>query len=62
MANSILSSGGINPGKYGLSLNLSAPGAREVAMRLVNWADVVIENFSPKGNACPEWQNLNADR
>jgi benzylsuccinate CoA-transferase BbsF subunit len=38
----------LNLGKYGLSLNLSAPGAREVAMRMVNWADVVIENFSPK--------------
>ena len=38
----------LNVGKYGLSLNLSVPGAREVAMRLMNWADVVIENFSPK--------------
>jgi crotonobetainyl-CoA:carnitine CoA-transferase CaiB-like acyl-CoA transferase len=38
----------LNLGKYGLSLNLSAPGARAVAMRLVKWADVVIENFSPK--------------
>jgi crotonobetainyl-CoA:carnitine CoA-transferase CaiB-like acyl-CoA transferase len=35
-------------GKYGLSLNLSASEAREIAMRLVKWADVVIENFSPK--------------
>jgi crotonobetainyl-CoA:carnitine CoA-transferase CaiB-like acyl-CoA transferase len=38
----------LNLGKYGLSLNLSAAGARQVAMRLVKWADVVIENFSPK--------------
>jgi crotonobetainyl-CoA:carnitine CoA-transferase CaiB-like acyl-CoA transferase len=38
----------LNLGKYGLSLNLSAPGARAVAMRLLRWADVVIENFSPK--------------
>jgi crotonobetainyl-CoA:carnitine CoA-transferase CaiB-like acyl-CoA transferase len=37
-----------NVGKYGLSLNLSTSEAREVAMRLVGWADVVIENFSPK--------------
>jgi crotonobetainyl-CoA:carnitine CoA-transferase CaiB-like acyl-CoA transferase len=37
-----------NVGKYGLSLNLSTSEAREVAMRLVEWADVVIENFSPK--------------
>jgi crotonobetainyl-CoA:carnitine CoA-transferase CaiB-like acyl-CoA transferase len=38
----------LNMGKYGLSLNLSTPAAREIAMRLVQWADVVIENFSPK--------------
>ncbi len=37
-----------NVGKYGLSLNLSTSTAREVAMRLIEWADVVIENFSPK--------------
>jgi crotonobetainyl-CoA:carnitine CoA-transferase CaiB-like acyl-CoA transferase len=37
-----------NVGKYGLALNLSTTEAREVAMRLVQWADVVIENFSPK--------------
>jgi benzylsuccinate CoA-transferase BbsF subunit len=37
-----------NVGKYGLSLNLSTSEAREVAMRLVKWADIVIENFSPK--------------
>src|SRR5229473_2099569 len=38
----------LNIGKYGVSLNLATSEAREVAMRLVNWADVVIENFSPK--------------
>jgi crotonobetainyl-CoA:carnitine CoA-transferase CaiB-like acyl-CoA transferase len=37
-----------NVGKYGLSLNLSISEAREIALRLVKWADVVIENFSPK--------------
>jgi crotonobetainyl-CoA:carnitine CoA-transferase CaiB-like acyl-CoA transferase len=37
-----------NVGKYGLSLNMSVSDAREVALRLVQWADVVIENFSPK--------------
>jgi crotonobetainyl-CoA:carnitine CoA-transferase CaiB-like acyl-CoA transferase len=37
-----------NVGKYGLSLNLSTSEAREVAMRLVKWTDIVIENFSPK--------------
>ena len=38
----------VNFGKYGLSLNLSVSEAREIALRLVAWADVVIENFSPK--------------
>ena len=37
-----------NMGKYDVSLNLSVPEAREVALRLVKWADVVIENFSPR--------------
>jgi benzylsuccinate CoA-transferase BbsF subunit len=27
---------------------MTAPGAREVALRLVDWADVVVENFSPR--------------
>jgi crotonobetainyl-CoA:carnitine CoA-transferase CaiB-like acyl-CoA transferase len=38
----------LNISKYGLSLNLSATEAREIALRLVKWADVVTENFSPK--------------
>ncbi|MBV8359899.1 MAG: CoA transferase [Deltaproteobacteria bacterium] len=38
----------LNLGKYGLSLNLATSEGREIAMRLVKWADVVIENFSPK--------------
>jgi len=38
----------LNIGKYGLSLNLSVSEAREIALKLVAWADVVIENFSPK--------------
>jgi crotonobetainyl-CoA:carnitine CoA-transferase CaiB-like acyl-CoA transferase len=37
-----------NMGKYDLSLNLSVSEAREMALRLVKWADVVIENFSPR--------------
>jgi crotonobetainyl-CoA:carnitine CoA-transferase CaiB-like acyl-CoA transferase len=37
-----------NVGKYDLSLNLSVSEAQEIALRLVAWADVVIENFSPK--------------
>jgi crotonobetainyl-CoA:carnitine CoA-transferase CaiB-like acyl-CoA transferase len=37
-----------NASKKGVSLNLSHPKARELAMRLVPWADVVVENFTPK--------------
>ena len=37
-----------NMGKYDLSLNLATPEAREIALRLVKWADVVVENFSPR--------------
>ena len=37
-----------NMGKYDLSLNLATTEAREIALRLVRWADVVIENFSPR--------------
>jgi benzylsuccinate CoA-transferase BbsF subunit len=36
-----------NAGKYSLSLNLSIPKALEIAKRLVQWADVVIETFRP---------------
>jgi crotonobetainyl-CoA:carnitine CoA-transferase CaiB-like acyl-CoA transferase len=38
----------VNSGKLGLGLNMTAPGARELALRLVDWADVVVENFSPR--------------
>lgn len=36
-----------NVGKYGLSLDLNRPEARDVAARLVQWADVVAESFTP---------------
>jgi crotonobetainyl-CoA:carnitine CoA-transferase CaiB-like acyl-CoA transferase len=39
----------VNVGKHNVGLNLRAEGAREVALRLIDWADVVVENFSPKG-------------
>ncbi len=39
----------INAGKLNLGLNLRVEAAREVALRLVDWADVVVENFSPRG-------------
>jgi benzylsuccinate CoA-transferase BbsF subunit len=37
-----------NAGKLELSLNLSKPEAREVLKRLVQWADVLVESFTPK--------------
>jgi len=36
-----------NANKYGMCLNLNHPKAREVARRLVMWADVVAEAFTP---------------
>jgi len=36
-----------NAGKLGISLDMRKPKAREVAKRLVNWADIVIETFTP---------------
>jgi crotonobetainyl-CoA:carnitine CoA-transferase CaiB-like acyl-CoA transferase len=43
--------GNMNAGKLGLALDLSKPGAREVVLDLVEWADVVCESFSPRGMA-----------
>jgi benzylsuccinate CoA-transferase BbsF subunit len=36
-----------NAGKYSVSLNLKHPLANNLAKRLVKWADIVIENFTP---------------
>ncbi|MDO8567339.1 MAG: CoA transferase [Dehalococcoidales bacterium] len=36
-----------NPNKYSLALNFKHPKALETAKRLVKWADVIIENFTP---------------
>ena len=36
-----------NDSKYGLALDVNHPRARDVLERLVKWADVVAENFSP---------------
>ena len=40
--------GNNNAGKYGITLDLSTEGARNIVMDLVKWADVVCEAFSPK--------------
>src|SRR5215831_6645386 len=38
---------GVNAGKKSLVLNLKNPSAREAALRLIQKADVVLENFRP---------------
>jgi benzylsuccinate CoA-transferase BbsF subunit len=39
----------LNAGKLSLCLNLDHPGARPVVERLVRWADIITESFSPRG-------------
>ena len=38
----------MDAGKLGLALDMTKPGARDVIVDLVRWADVVLESFSPK--------------
>lgn len=51
-----------NSGKRGVTLELSRPEARELALRLVAGADLVMENFSPRvlGNLGLEHEDLRA--
>ncbi len=37
----------LNSSKYGVSVNLGSNEGREVARRLIDWADVVVESFTP---------------
>jgi crotonobetainyl-CoA:carnitine CoA-transferase CaiB-like acyl-CoA transferase len=37
----------LNAGKYGLTLDLTSPIGQEVAGKLLRWADVVTDNFTP---------------
>jgi len=41
----------MNAGKRGLALDMSKPGAIDVVWDLIEWADVVLESFSPKAMA-----------
>lgn len=45
---------GYNTSKKSLSLDLNHPQARALARRMVAWADVVVENFTPK--AMRKWE------
>jgi benzylsuccinate CoA-transferase BbsF subunit len=33
--------------KYGLSLNMKNPRSREIIIKLISWADIIVENFAP---------------
>lgn len=37
----------LNTSKLGVALNLRTPGGRQLARKLADWADVVIENYTP---------------
>src|SRR5271169_2832615 len=37
-----------NTSKKGITLDLGKPKAREIAKRLVPWADIIVESFTPK--------------
>jgi len=37
-----------NPDKYHVGMDLTDPAAKEVLLDLVRWADVIIENFTPR--------------
>lgn len=43
--------GDFNPDKLGLGLNLADPRGREVAWQAIEWADVIVESFTPKALA-----------
>jgi benzylsuccinate CoA-transferase BbsF subunit len=36
-----------NPNKYGVTLDLKKPGGKALAWKLIRWADIVTESFSP---------------
>lgn len=39
---------GINTNKRGITLDLNSPDGVELAERLVEWADIVVENYTPR--------------
>jgi len=39
--------------KYGLTLNMSLPKAKEVAWKLIEWCDILAEGFTP--DVMPKW-------
>ncbi len=55
---------GTNPGKRSITIDFSTPEGRELVLRLVERADVVVENFTPRvlGNVGLEYEDLVARR
>ena len=52
--------GDYNASKLGLGLNLATTEAREIAMELIRWADVLLESFTP-GNMAQwglDWETI----
>jgi len=43
-----LNYGNVNTNKLGLDLNLALPEGRALAEQLIRWADVVVENYTPR--------------
>lgn len=52
----------MNAGKLGITIDMSTPDGRAVALDLVRWADVVMESFSPrvKRNWSFDYESLRA--
>jgi crotonobetainyl-CoA:carnitine CoA-transferase CaiB-like acyl-CoA transferase len=55
---------GTNPGKRSVTIDFSTPAGRELVLRLVERADVIVENFTPRvlGNVGLEYDDLVARR
>jgi crotonobetainyl-CoA:carnitine CoA-transferase CaiB-like acyl-CoA transferase len=55
---------GTNPGKRSVTIDFSKPEGRDLVLRLVERADVVVENFTPRvlGNVGLEYEDLRSRR
>lgn len=53
----------VNLGKRSIGLNLKTGEGLDIAKRLIDWADVVVENFSPKAmkNWGLDWESVRKD-
>jgi benzylsuccinate CoA-transferase BbsF subunit len=54
----------LNAGKRGLAINIKEPRGRDIILRLVGWADVVLESFTPGvlEALCLDYANLKAHK